>query len=134
MEWSGAKDGCGYGTVHWKYRHWRAHRLAWFVTHGEIPDGQYVCHRCDNPACINPEHLFLGNQTVNMKDMYKKRRQPKRNCENNGNSKLSWSDVLEIRKLHTTKMLSQKKIAQKFCVGCSCIFSIVHHQRWKEAV
>jgi hypothetical protein len=58
----------GYGKFYWEGRHWRAHRASyrWFV--GEIPPGSVVCHRCDTPACVNPEHLFVGSQGDNLRD------------------------------------------------------------------
>lgn len=58
-----------------------AHRIAWEMTHGTIPMGLYVLHRCDTPACVNPEHLFLGDQTVNMQDAKRKGRT---RCGNTG--------------------------------------------------
>ena len=57
----------------------KAHRAAWIFTHGEIPDGMFVLHKCDNPPCVKPEHLFLGTHKENMKDMTRKGRRGKHN-------------------------------------------------------
>ena len=73
-EWLACKNKKGYGffRVNWILR--RAHRFAWTVTYGKIPEGLFVCHRCDNPGCCNPKHLFLGTNTDNMVDMISKGR------------------------------------------------------------
>lgn len=77
-EWQGCKNDRGYGhTTYRTSRCERAHRVAWVVWNGEIPEGLYVCHKCDNPSCINPEHLFLGTHEENMRDMKEKERQCK---------------------------------------------------------
>jgi hypothetical protein len=74
-EWTGAKNHSGYGhTTFRKERCKRAHRVSYLIWVGEIPPNLYVCHRCDNPACINPNHLFLGSHEENMQDMKKKNR------------------------------------------------------------
>ena len=90
-EWLGAKNSDGYGkvTVSKWLRHriqpkrdryarhrWKvlAHRMSWWITMGAIPDGMCVLHHCDNPKCVNPDHLFLGNHTDNMRDMMSKGR------------------------------------------------------------
>lgn len=71
---TGAKQRNGYGQLRVNYKRWFAHRLSWTVHHGEIPkDNSYfktmhVLHTCDNPACINPDHLYLGTHSDNMKD------------------------------------------------------------------
>lgn len=78
--WLGATNPDGYGNVRvgsrtdGTRRQLKAHRAAWSAFVGEIPDGVHVLHRCDNPACINPEHLFLGTHTDNMRDMVAKGR------------------------------------------------------------
>lgn len=73
--WKLYKTKSGYGTTNYRKKvGQRAHRVSWLVNRGEIPNDYYVLHKCDNPACINPEHLFLGTHTENMKDMKEKGR------------------------------------------------------------
>lgn len=75
-EWIGSKRHFGYGQVYFKGRPGRkAHRVAWERTYGPIPEGMGVLHKCDNPPCINPDHLFLGTPEDNVQDMFKKGRQ-----------------------------------------------------------
>ena len=64
-----------YGFFNVDCKEWRAHRYAWYLANGQIPDGMYVCHRCDNPPCCDVTHLFLGTHDENMKDMVAKGRQ-----------------------------------------------------------
>lgn len=79
--WKGASGGRqGYGSFSYKGKAYRAHRLAWSLENGPIPEGHFICHRCDNPPCVNPAHLFAGTALDNVRDMWEKGRahiQPK---------------------------------------------------------
>jgi len=72
--WKGTTYSNGYGRICVNGKHVLAHRLSWTLTHSDIPDGFHVCHGCDTPLCVNPEHLFLGTQKDNMQDMISKGR------------------------------------------------------------
>ena len=74
IEWTGAANQYGYGRRQWKGRVVYVHRLAYEQAHGPIPPGLFVLHRCDNPPCYNPDHLFLGTQRDNLQDMSRKGR------------------------------------------------------------
>lgn len=74
VECGGARDKGGYVSITVRGQHWFAHRLAWTLKNGPIPDGLLVCHRCDNPPSVNPDHLFVGTSADNDRDMRAKGR------------------------------------------------------------
>lgn len=93
--WTGSVTRHGHGTFHVKRKTVSAHRLAFERFKGRIPDGLYVLHKCDVRCCVNPDHLWVGTQSDNLKDMASKGR----SClgEKNTRAKLTESDVLLIR-------------------------------------
>jgi len=93
--WFGSQDRDGYGKLIRQRKHVRAHRASFEVHCGPIPVGMYVLHRCDMPACINPEHLFLGSNQDNMDDMMRKGRKCLRPTK--GKTKLTPEQILAIR-------------------------------------
>jgi hypothetical protein len=72
--WMGSVSDNGYGSLRRKGKHMAAHRAVWIQHFGPIPDGQWVLHRCDVRCCVNPDHLFLGTRTDNVRDMVSKNR------------------------------------------------------------
>lgn len=96
IEWTASKRN-GYGRVHWDGKPRTVHRLAWAAAHGPIPAGFGVLHRCDNPACLNPDHLFIGTHKENMRDMKSKGRANRPRGATNPRAKLTLAHVDEIR-------------------------------------
>jgi len=103
--WTGFLDRDGYGRIRKGGRQPKlgAHRIAWQLAHGAIPDGLCVLHHCDNPFCMNPKHLFLGTHADNAQDRDNKGRQAKGDSiklfgEKNGQAKLTREDIWAIRK------------------------------------
>jgi hypothetical protein len=130
IEWSGRRQSAGYGLQSIKGKNHYVHRLEWARHNGPIPDGMVVCHTCDNPPCYNIEHLFLGTQKDNVRDMYAKGRTWQPKGEDRKNSKLIWDAVNEIRELHATGQYSQRALAKKFGVAKRTIATVVHNITW----
>lgn len=129
-EWTAGKNPDGYAVFRGLGER-RAGRAAWKLVNGDIPSGKLVCHRCDNPGCVNPNHLFLGSPLDNMLDKTRKKRNNPPVGERAGRAKLTTSQVLEIRARHA-KGDVQRHIAKDFGVGFKAINKIVFRQRWKH--
>lgn len=139
-QWEGANDTCGYGNVTINGRNKKAHRVAWESVNGQIPEGMYICHRCDNPGCVNPTHLFIGTQKDNMRDMKNKGRRkgiipnwktsPVKTGEKNANAKLSYKKAEEIRSLYNSGDKTMVLLASMYGVNRNLISKVVRGKVW----
>jgi len=134
------KDGCwdwegslrrGYGRIKVNGKAMGAHRISWIIHNGDIPEGMFVCHKCDNKLCTNPKHLFLGSAKDNTRDMVKKERHKGGKGEGHGQSKLTVKNVKKIKEL-LDKGVSVSDIASFFKVGKSTIDDIKFGRTWKD--
>lgn len=136
--WTGSYVRDGYGSFHLDDgKAARAHRLSYEFEHGAIPKGMYVLHRCDVPACVNPKHLFLGDQFANMRDMVAKGRNSCIVGEKNPRAKLTWADVRKIRSLVShdphNRGVTHADISLFYRVSQSTIAQISRGVIWREA-
>lgn len=129
IEWTGALMYQGYGHLTWRGKVYRAHRASYVAHKGDILKGMVICHKCDNPKCINPDHLFMGTQAENSADMAMKKRSTI--GIKNPMAKLDAAKVQAIRIWAQTGMI-HKKIAEKFGVSRRNIGRIVSDERWKH--
>ena len=142
-DWTATHDRKGYGLFH-AGRNGRAHRVSWEMTHGPIPEGLFVCHRCDRPMCVRPDHLFLGTHADNTADMVAKGRTAKGDAngsrkhpesrprgETVRSARLTEDGVRRVHDLHAAGM-STRKIAA--CVGVTdaTVWKIVIGRNWKH--
>lgn len=127
--WKGTKAGAGYGALKVNSVMVSAHRFSWELHHGEnLSRETYLCHRCDTPLCVNPEHLFKGDAAVNTADRDAKDRQAK--GKKIGVSKLTVPQVVEIKEL-LSHGLPQETIAKQFKVSQMAISMISQDKTWK---
>lgn len=130
--WTAGKSSKGYGKI------WdevskttvAAHRYAYELAYGDIPDGMFVCHHCDTPACVNPVHLFLGDHIANMADMRSKDRHPR--GERSGCAKLTDNNIREILRLYATGEFRQVDLGRMFGVSQGNIGKVVRGEQWKH--
>lgn len=160
--WMGARDPDGYGSFRVGSRGTHAHRIAYALKVGHIPSGFSVLHKCDNPPCVRPDHLFLGTQLDNVHDMMSKSRGNKARGDGNAsrlypekrprgethpyrlhpelhtrgeraaNAKLKEGQVMEIRRSWGAGELSQRALARQYGVTPTTICSIVLCKTWRH--
>lgn len=128
-EWPGRRTRFGYGRVYFGSKRWPAHRFAWWVVYGEIPDGLEVCHHCDNPSCFEITHLFLGTTQDNRADCVRKNRHAR--GERSGPAKLTDAAVLEIRAAIAAGE-TNLSIARRHGVSDASISNIRNGYTWKH--
>lgn len=120
----------GYGKVKFNGRHTLAHRVAFELSRGPIPDDLNVLHTCDNRKCCNPNHLFLGTQADNVQDAVRKNRWPV--GERHYAHRLTGVEVLEIRRLFDGGSVTKEELGHRFGVSGVMIGKIIRRERWKS--
>lgn len=127
-EWNATRNKNNYGYIGIGRIPKLAHRVAYQLYIEEIPEGMCVLHRCDNPACVNPSHLFVGTLSDNSKDCVVKKRHNKPVGEAHYRAKLNVKAVLDIR----NSKLSKKELAEKYGVKLSTIYHVIDRTKWKS--
>lgn len=132
--WTAYKSDAGYGSFWFKRKLELAHRSSWTLFKGKIPKGIHVLHKCDNPSCVNPRHLFLGTNLDNIMDKVKKGRSKFSHLPIPPNSKLSPNIVLEIRKQYIPGNnqgdRSAKALGRKYGIHPSYVYRLIHKRCW----
>ena len=130
--WTAAKHRKGYGWFRVHKEPMMAHRVAYILANGPIPLGLHVLHSCDTPACVNPEHLFLGTNQENVDDKVRKNRQYKPNHKGSRHTQATVDEavVLQIRQDHATGNYQHKDLAKKYGTTTSIVGKIVRRERW----
>lgn len=121
-----------YGMIKFQKKQIGVHRASYLAFIGEIPKGMLVCHSCDNPPCINPEHLWLGTHQDNNDDCIKKNRSKKLFGEDLKQTKLKEGDVVFIREKLKEKTATRRELAIKYKVTYECIKNIHNRRNWKH--
>lgn len=146
--WRGSIALNGYGRTFMNGRWHYAHRLAWQIAHGVVPAGMYICHSCDNPGCVRPDHLFLGTPADNHHDARSKGRlrsnpptgarhwahqhpERVRRGEANNKAKLTEAQVRELVKAHRNGS-SQTELARQYGIRQSSVWQILAGHTWKH--
>ena len=130
-EWTAVKSR-GYGQIWRDGRMILATHAIWEINHEPVPNGFNICHKCDNPSCVNPNHLFLGTQKDNIRDMVRKGRNPNRRGEKNPVSKLTESQVVKIKRLHAGGIKNYPKLASMFGVSKYAVANLFNGRCWQH--
>jgi hypothetical protein len=128
--WMAARRPSGYGTYYIDRVPMLAHRVAWELTYGPIPKGLWICHSCDTPPCVRPEHLFLGSGRANAMDARRKGRLQMR--ERQYAAKLDAATVRNIRERYATGRVSQSSLAAEYGVTQSIVWRVIRRKGWRH--
>ena len=149
-EWAGSRYGNGYGMFSYRYTSRCAHRVAWEIERGPIPEGLQVCHHCDNPPCVRIDHLFIGTQVDNMADAKQKGRHAHGDSHGRHShpeqftaahlrhqrgsrhplAKVTLELAERIRSEYAESAIFQKDLAAKHGLGAATVFRILRGDHW----
>lgn len=130
-EWTASLSEWGYGNFRMKGKTLKSNRLAWQFTYGDIPDGLQALHKCDNPKCCNPEHLFLGTNKDNVDDKVNKGRARGLPGESNPSHKLTFEQVKYIRERYAQGGISWAKLGKEIDISKRQVGKIIRGESWK---
>lgn len=128
-EWTGGRNSSGYGGFQCQGFNFKAHRISFYIEHGRDPL-RFSLHRCDNPPCVNPDHLFDGSAKDNAMDRVRKGRQGDTRGERHGCHKLTEEDVLRIKQLYVPNIFGVRRIASLFGVTKRAVWAIINSRAW----
>lgn len=134
-EWTRARNELGYGRFRFRGCLYYAHRMAWELVNGPVPEALEVCHTCDNPPCCNPAHLFVGTHADNLGDMATKGRAKPVPIlgEQNGNSRLTSEEVEAIRRRYVRGVTRQVDLAREYGISQPTISCVIRATTWPKA-
>lgn len=132
--WTGAHTAAGYGVMFSGGRMELAHRLGWTIAHGTVPPRMYVLHRCDNPQCVRPDHLFLGTPRDNTLDMVAKGRHGTLRGERHQAAKITEAQAAEIKDRVLRKGERQVDICREMGLRQSMVSAIVNGRNWRHVI
>lgn len=130
--WTASVNPAGYGQINLGRNMMRqVHRVAWELSNGPIPEGMFVCHRCDVPRCVRPEHLFLGTQADNMRDASQKGRMHP--GELTIGARLTAGQAVEIRRRYAAGGVFQRELGREYGVSRNTIAALTQGRTWRNA-
>lgn len=139
-EWQAARMSSGYGMMRLNGVSTGAHRISWMLHYGDIPKGVCVCHKCDNRLCVRPDHLFLGTQADNIRDMMNKGRiargkqlnHPNQKGDKNHNAVVTEKQVRHVLLMYYKENKKQAEISRIVGLTYANVWAIVHRKSWKH--
>lgn len=131
--WEGSFNTSGYGCLEWNGgKYISAHRASYLIHFNDLPSNLSICHKCDNPTCVNPSHLFLGTPKDNAQDRDKKGRLKTLKHDSHPMRKITMEIAKEIRELIKTNKYHLREISEKYNLSKTNILHIKHNKIWKE--